>query len=206
MYAHHWRTYHTYHGMVLITFPFPWFKQMWRLYCTYSSLGLVWKILPALQQKALQRSAEVTGSLLVGLAPVEGVIPAAVLPVGILFCERGGESVDPFITASIVFQFLLVIIFQNLAEIGTISHQFQSVTGESTGLGNAHLPQAFMFAVRRKKNEPSRPGLLLLYYSEELWERLNGGGARRGSENTNHFFLNITSWGKYIRVILLKSN
>lgn len=37
----------------------------------------------------MQRSAEVTRSLLVGLAPVEGVIPAAVLPVGILFCERG---------------------------------------------------------------------------------------------------------------------
>lgn len=34
--------------------------------------------------------------LLVGLAPVEGVIPAAVLPVGILFCqrERGGESLS----------------------------------------------------------------------------------------------------------------
>lgn len=39
--------------------------------------------------KAMQRSAEVTRSLLVGLAPVEGVIPVAVLPVGILFCERG---------------------------------------------------------------------------------------------------------------------
>lgn len=135
--------------------------------CTVRTVALAW-FERHQQQKALQRSAEVTGSLLVGLAPVEGVIPAAVLPVGILFCERGGESVDPFITASIVFQFLLVIIFQNLAEIGTISHQFQSVTGGSTGLGNAHLPQAFMFAVRRKKNEPSRPGLLLLYYSEEL--------------------------------------
>lgn len=46
-------------------------------------------------------------SLLVGLAPVEGVIPAAVLPVGILFCQRegGGESEwISFITASIVFR------------------------------------------------------------------------------------------------------
>lgn len=40
-----------------------------------------------------EQSAEVGGSLLVGSAPVEGVIPAAVLPVGILFCERERESV-----------------------------------------------------------------------------------------------------------------
>lgn len=40
-----------------------------------------------------EQAAEVGGSLLVGSAPVEGVIPAAVLPVGILFCERERESV-----------------------------------------------------------------------------------------------------------------
>lgn len=40
-----------------------------------------------------EQAAEVGGSLLVGSAPVEGVIPAAVLPVGILFCERESDSV-----------------------------------------------------------------------------------------------------------------
>ncbi len=35
-----------------------------------------------------EQAAEVGGSLLVGSAPMEGVIPAAVLPVGILFYER----------------------------------------------------------------------------------------------------------------------
>lgn len=38
--------------------------------------------------KGRRAAAEVGGSLLVGSAPVEGVIPAALLPVGILFCER----------------------------------------------------------------------------------------------------------------------
>ncbi|TRZ00280.1 hypothetical protein DNTS_011605 [Danionella cerebrum] len=43
-----------------------------------------------------ERAAEVDGSLLVGSAPVEGVIPKTVLPVGILFCERGeSKRCDP---------------------------------------------------------------------------------------------------------------
>lgn len=46
-----------------------------------------------------EQAAEVGGSLLVGSAPVEGVIPAAVLPVGILFCERERVCVDSFMSA-----------------------------------------------------------------------------------------------------------
>lgn len=48
-----------------------------------------------------EQAAEVGGSLLVGSAPVEGVIPAAVLPVGILFCER--LCVDSFMSAQQLF-------------------------------------------------------------------------------------------------------
>lgn len=63
---------------------------------------------------AWQQAAEVTRSLLVDLAPVEGVIPAAVLPVGILFCERGRVCGSLLSPRRSLFCFPPLIVFRNL--------------------------------------------------------------------------------------------
>ena len=180
----------TTHTVGLCRSLFPWSdsNQMWRLYCTYSSHMIGLNDTSSLTAESI---AEISGSnwVAAGWFGAGGGSHSCSSTSGRHFVLRErGRVCGSFYHRVNSLSVFLVIIFQNLVEIGTISHRFQSVTGESTGLGNAHLTQAFMFAVRRKKNEPSRPGLLLLYYSEELWEWLNGGGARRGSENTTISF------------------
>lgn len=119
--------------------------------------------------------------LLVGLAPVEGVIPAAVLPVGILFCQRererrGGESLSGSLLSPRQQSF--GVFFSAAKYFPEIAWRFTTIFNRRWSVkpcenppverNVVYLPQGFMFAVRRKKNEPSRPGLLLLYYSEQL--------------------------------------
>ena len=98
---------------------------------------VVWNI--EVQLRCNSQAAEAYGSqllwLLVGLAPVEGVIPAAVLPVGILFCERGGASEwMPFITASIAFLFFSVDCFPKLVGILIMPLQALGMYRPETGL------------------------------------------------------------------------
>lgn len=84
-----------------------------------------------------EQAAEVGGSLLVGSAPMEGVIPAAVLPVGILFCER--ESLCGFF----------------YERPGAFRHRILSAVVRSKVRASADAcakndrrPSVFMFAVR----------------------------------------------------------